>query len=166
MPAIATGDVIPSAPVHVMAEGRPRRADSRDLLGTGRVVLFAVPGAFTPGCSNQHLPGFLDRADELAAHDVDLVACVAVNDAWVMRAWAEANGVGDRIAMLADGNGAFTRAMGMETTIAGVGLGVRSKRYAAVIVDGRVVHLGVDEDGGVEDSSCQAVLEALDAPAT
>lgn len=166
MTTVAPGDDVPSAPIHVMREGRPQRVDSREMLGSGRVVLFAVPGAFTPGCATQHLPGFLDRADELADHHVDRVACLSMNDAWVMEAWADAHGVGDRIVMLADGNGAFTRAMGMETSLPGIGLGIRSQRYAAVIVDGRVTHLGLDEDGQVADSSCEAVLRHLEEEAT
>lgn len=166
MTTIAEGDVVPAETVHLVVDGGPRAADSRDVLGTGRVVLFAVPGAFTPGCSNQHLPGFLDGADELADNDVDLVACVAVNDAFVMAAWADAHHVGDQITMLADGNGAFTRAMGMEADFAAHGLGPRSKRYAAIIEDGRVIHLAVDEDGGIDASSCDAVLQHLDVSPT
>ena len=131
-----------------------------DALGTGKVVLFAVPGAFTPGCSRVHLPGFVARADELKAKGVDTIACVAVNDAWVMDAWAKSQGVGDKILMLADGSGAFTKAMGLELDVSAVGLGSRSKRYASIIENGVITSLDIDESG-ITASACEAVLDKL-----
>src|SRR4249920_701071 len=110
---IGVGDKIPDVALRVMGPEGPTAVQSGEVLGSGRVVLFGVPGAFTPGCSKQHLPGFVRQADELSAKGVDRIACIAVNDAWVMDAWGQDQGVGDKIMMLADGNGAFAEAMGL-----------------------------------------------------
>jgi peroxiredoxin len=160
---IKVGDKLPDVDLWRLdpSSGRPATVRSTEVLGSGKVVLFAVPGAFTPGCSNQHLPGFVQRAKDVYAKGVDTIACVAVNDAWVMDAWAKAQNVGDDIVMLADGAAQFTRAMGLELDANGLGLGTRSKRYAAVIDNGVVTQLDVDEQGGVQVSSCDAVLERL-----
>ena len=120
-----------------------------------------MPGAFTPGCSKFHLPGYVRGADDLKAKGVDRIACVAVNDAWVMEAWAESQGVGDKITMLADGSGEFTRAMGLELDGNMFGLGTRSQRYSAVIDDGVITSLDVEEKPVVDISSCEAVLGRL-----
>jgi len=120
-----------------------------------------VPGAFTPGCSKIHLPGYVKNYDDLKSRGVDTVACVSVNDAWVMQAWADDQGVADRILMLGDGNADFTRAMGLEADMAGFGLGVRSQRYAAVIEDGIIKSLDVEPKPGVDVSSCESVLAKL-----
>lgn len=138
----------------------PKPVQTGEVLGNGKVVLFAVPGAFTPGCSKVHLPGFVEQAHELTAKGVDTIACVAVNDAFVMDAWAQSQGVGDKILMLGDGNGAFTEAMDLVMDGSGFGLGTRSKRYAAIIDDGVITSLEVDSSG-IELSSCSAVLERL-----
>jgi peroxiredoxin len=159
--AISVGDKIPDIEVRTMGAEGPQAVRTSEVLGEGRVVLFAVPGAFTPGCSKIHLPGFVANADALKAKGVDRIACIAVNDPWVMQAWGESQGVGDKIVMLADGNGDFTRAMGLEFDGAVVGLGSRSKRYAAVIEDGIVTQLDVEEKPGVDVSSCEAVLSRL-----
>jgi peroxiredoxin len=127
----------------------------------GKVVLFAVPGAFTPGCSRVHLPGFVQQAQDVTDKGVDRIVCVSVNDAFVMGAWGEDQGVGESIVMLADGNGAFTEAMGHVMDGSGFGLGIRSKRYAAIIDNGVITSLDIDESGGVEVSSCSAVLGRL-----
>src|SRR5262249_6525976 len=140
---IAVGDVVPDVELRTLTESGPQGARSRDVLGKGKVVVFAVPGAFTPGCSKVHLPGYVAGAANLKASGVDTIACVAVNDAWVMDAWARANGADGEILMLADGNADFTRAMGLEMDGSGFGLGVRSRRYAAVIEDGVITHLDV-----------------------
>ena len=129
-----------------------------DVLGTGKVVLFAVPGAYTPGCSKTHLPGYVQGADDLVAKGVDKIVCIAVNDAWVMDAWARDQGVCDKITMLADGSGAFAKAMGLEFDMTKNGLGVRSKRYSALLEDGVVKNLDVDESGAVETSACGVML--------
>jgi len=159
--SVAAGDKIPDVEVHTMGENGPQPVRTGEVLGHGRVVLFAVPGAFTPGCSKVHLPGFVQKADQLSAKGVDLIACIAVNDAWVMDAWGKEQGVGDKILMLADGNGAFTKAMGLELDGSGFGLGLRSQRYAAVIDDGVVTRIDVEEKPGVDVSSCDSVLARL-----
>jgi peroxiredoxin len=159
--AIGVGDDIPDVELKTMGPEGPKSVQSSEVLGKGRVVLFAVPGAFTPGCSKVHLPGFVRQAQDLSDKGVDTIACVSVNDAWVMDAWGESQGVGDKIVMLADGNGDFADAMGLVMDGSGFGLGKRSRRYAAVIEDGKVSHLDVEEGGGVNVSSCEAVLGRL-----
>ena len=160
--AISVGDKVPDVSVKVMgSDGKPQTVQTGEVLGSGKVVLFAVPGAFTPGCSRQHLPGYVQGAGDLAGKGVTKVACVAVNDAWVMDAWAKDQGVGDTIEMLADGNGDFTKAMGLELDASGFGLGARSRRYAAVIEDGILTALEVEPAGGVDVSSCSNILGKL-----
>ena len=158
---VAVGDALPDIELRTMGPDGPRTVRTSDVLGQGRVVLFAVPGAFTPGCSKIHLPGFVAQASELKGKGVDTIACVAVNDAWVMDAWGQSQGVADSIVMLADGNAEFTRAMGLEAELSGAGLGVRSKRYAAIIEDGVITSLEVESKPGVDVSSCDSVLARL-----
>ena len=157
---ISVGDRLPDVELRTMTPDGPSVVKSGDVLGTGKVVLFAVPGAFTPGCSNVHLPGFVERADELKAKGVTTIACVAVNDPFVMDAWGKAHGVGDDILLLSDGNGDFTAAMGLELDGSGFGLGKRSKRYAAIVEEGVLTSLDVDEKG-IDLSSCSNVLLKL-----
>jgi glutaredoxin/glutathione-dependent peroxiredoxin len=158
---VAVGDKLPDIELRTMGTEGPQPTRTGEVLGRGRVVLFAVPGAFTPGCSKIHLPGFVEQASELKGKGVDTIACVAVNDAWVMDAWGQAQGVGDKVVMLADGNAEFTRAMGLEAELSGAGLGVRSKRYAAIIEDGIITSLEVESKPGVDVSSCSSVLARL-----
>jgi peroxiredoxin len=158
---IAVGDRIPDVELRMMSGKTPEAVRSADVLGKGKVVLFAVPGAFTPTCSDYHLPGFVRRVDDLRGKGVHTVACVSVNDPFVMGAWGRAQKVGDKVVMLADGNGELTRAMGMEADMNAIGLGVRSKRYAAVIEDGFVTALFVETKPGLDVSSAQSVLAAL-----
>lgn len=158
---MTTPETVPSVQVFVLTDGAPTPVDTAEFFGSGRSVLFAVPGAFTPGCSMSHLPGFVEHYDELIAKGVDRVACVAVNDAWVMDAWGRAHGADGKITMLADGNGDFARAMGLTMDGSAFGLGTRSKRWAAVIEDGRITALNVDESGAVDASSCSTVLSSL-----
>ena len=159
--AVSVGDNIPDVEVRVLnEEGAPTPVQTGDVLGSGKVVLFAVPGAFTPGCSKVHMPGFVQNEAELAAKGVDKVACISVNDAWVMGAWAAEQGAKD-IVMLADGNGEFTEAMGLVMDGSGFGLGTRSRRYAAIIENGVVTSLDVEEGGGVDVSSCDMVISKL-----
>lgn len=158
---ISVGDKIPDVKVQVPGANGPEAAQTADLLGTGTVVLFGLPGAFTPTCSDHHLPGFVLRADDLKAKGVDRVACISVNDAFVMKAWGEAQGVGDSVTLIADGSAAFTKELGLEVDLTGGGLGVRSKRYAAVIRDGIVTDLAVEETLGLDVSSADAVLARL-----
>lgn len=158
---IAVGDKIPDVKVQVPGEQGPEAAQTADLLGRGTVVLFGVPGAFTPTCSDHHLPGFVIRADDIKAKGVDRIYCVSVNDAFVMGAWAKANEVEDTVGMIADGSATFTKDLGLEVDLTGGGLGVRSKRYAMVIRDGVVSNLAVEETLGLDVSSAEAVLKSL-----
>jgi glutaredoxin/glutathione-dependent peroxiredoxin len=159
--AIAVGDKIPDVQVMTSGPGGPTHVQSGDVLGTGRVVLFAVPGAFTPTCSDFHLPSYVIRHDELAAKGVDSVVCVSVNDPFVMAAWGEAQRVGDLVVMLADGNGEFTKAVGLEMDGSAFGLGTRSQRYAMVIEDGVVTTLHVEPGAGLSVSAADSILEVL-----
>ena len=158
---IGVGDKIPDVALRVMGPEGPGTVQSGEVLGSGRVVLFGVPERSPRVARSMHLPGFVRQADELSAKGVDTIACIAVNDAWVMDAWGKDQGVGDKIVMLADGNGDFADAMGLSFDGGGFGLGKRTKRYAAVIEDGIVTHLDVDEAGGVNVSSCEAVLQRI-----
>ena len=138
-----------------------REVSTDEVFNAKRVVLFGVPGAFTPTCSNKHLPGFLEQADALRARGVDQVACVAVNDQFVMAAWARHEGVGDGILMLADGSGAFTKALGLELDLTARGMGVRSQRFALVAKDGVVERVAVEKPGEFDVSRAESVLAAL-----
>ena len=157
---ISTGDKVPDVDVFLMGEEGPGKATSGEVLGTGRVVLFAVPGAFTPGCSKVHLPGFVQGVGDLKGKGVDKIVCTAVNDVYVMKAWADDQGVGDDIVMMADGSATFAEAVGMVMDRNGFGMGLRSKRYAAILEDGVVQNIVVD-DAGIELSSCSNVLGML-----
>ncbi|MDY7101905.1 MAG: peroxiredoxin [Actinomycetota bacterium] len=159
--AIAKGSTIPDVKLMTMTADGPRPIGSHEALGSGKVVLFAVPGAFTPTCSDQHLPGYLQLADEIAAKGVAKVACISVNDAFVMGAWGDALSVGDDVQMLADGNGEFTSGMDLEMDGSGFGLGTRSQRYAAILEDGVVTELMVEPGPGVSVSGADSVLEKL-----
>jgi peroxiredoxin len=159
--AIAVGDSIPDVQLMTMTKDGPRPISSTDALGKGKVVVFAVPGAFTPTCSDHHLPGFVMRADDIRAKGVDSIACLSVNDPFVMGAWGRDQEVGDRVTMLADGNGDFTRAVGLELDGSGFGLGTRSQRYAAILEDGVVTSIFVEQKPGLDVSSAESVLAAL-----
>ena len=159
--AISVGEQIPDVKLMTMTAEGPRPVQSGDVLGKGKVVLFAVPGAFTPTCSDHHLPGFVLRADDIRAKGVDTIACVAVNDAFVMGAWGQTQNTGDDLVMLADGNGEFTAEMGLEMDGSGFGLGTRSQRYAAIVEDGVVTELMVESAPGVDVSSVDSVLSRL-----
>ena len=159
--AIAVGDTIPDIRVMTSGPGGPTHVQTGEVLGSGKVVLFAVPGAFTPTCSDYHLPSYVIRHDALQAKGVDTVACISVNDPFVMAAWGEDQNVGDTVTLLADGNGEFTAAVGLEMDGSGFGLGTRSQRYAMVIEDGVVTALHVEPAGGLTVSSADAILEVL-----
>src|SRR6202453_723822 len=130
---IAIGDQIPEVKVFTFGDKGPEATTSTEVLGQGKVVLFGVPGAFTPTCSDYHLPGFVLRAEDLAAKGVDTIACVSVNDAFVMRAWGDARDVGDKVVLIADGSADLTRALGLEIDLSGGGLGLRSKLLAGIM---------------------------------
>ncbi|KQK17609.1 peroxiredoxin-2E-1, chloroplastic [Brachypodium distachyon] len=162
---IAVGDRLPDATLSYFdsPDGELKTVTVSDLTAGKKVVLFAVPGAFTPTCTQKHLPGFVAKAGELRAKGVDTVACVSVNDAFVMRAWKDSLGVGDEVLLLSDGNGELTRAMGVELDLSDkpVGLGVRSRRYALLAEDGVVKVLNLEEGGSFTNSSAEDMLKAL-----
>lgn len=156
---INVGDTIPSSNLKVMGSEGPKDISTDELFKGKKAVMFAVPGAFTPGCSVTHLPGFVVNADKIKAKGVDNIVCVATNDAFVMDAWGKAQNA-DEIIMAADGNADFARKIGLELDLTAAGMGVRSKRYAMIIDDGKVTYLGVD-DKGIDQSSAETVLQNL-----
>jgi glutaredoxin/glutathione-dependent peroxiredoxin len=158
---IAVGDRIPDVQLKMVTDHGTETVSTADVLGKGRVVLFGVPAAFSPTCSDVHLPGFVLRADEITSRGVDGIFCVSVNDPFVMAAWARSQGVANKVTLLADGNGDLARAMGVEIDLSRAGLGTRNKRYAAVIEDGVVTNLALEDATGLEVSSAEAVLSAL-----
>jgi peroxiredoxin len=158
--AIKVGERIPEATLKTMAGDKVQDVSTRDLF-KGKVVLFAVPGAFTPTCSAKHLPGFVEQAAALRQKGVDRIVCLSVNDAFVMGAWGKAQGTGDKVMMVADGNGDFTRALGLDFDGSGFGMGRRSQRYAAVVQDGVLKHLAVEKPMEFKVSSAEAILSAL-----
>lgn len=159
--AIKVGDKIPSGTLHVMGSGGPQEVTTDELFGGKRVVLFAVPGAFTPTCSAKHLPGFVEKADEIRAKGVDAILCLSVNDPFVMGAWGEHQKVGDKVQLVADGSGKLTEAMGLTFDLTERGLGKRSQRYSMLVEDGVVKVLNLEEAGAFDVSSADAMLRAL-----
>jgi peroxiredoxin (alkyl hydroperoxide reductase subunit C) len=158
---IATGQKIPSVTIkHATAEGGAD-VDPAVLFAGKKVVMFSLPGAFTPTCSQQHLPGYVEKLPELRAQGVDLVACLSVNDAWVMKAWAEQHGALGKIVMLADGAGAFSKALGIEADLSQFHMGVRARRGVLVIHDGTVESIEMEAPGKFEVSSAEACLIGL-----
>jgi glutaredoxin/glutathione-dependent peroxiredoxin len=159
---IKVGDKIPSATLRYSSPEGPKEITTDELFGGKKVALFAVPGAFTPACSQRHLPGYVDKAADLKAKGIDTVACVAVNDVFVMNAWGKAQNVGDKVMMLADGSGEFARAVGLEMDGRARGLGMRSLRYSMLVENGTVKALNVEpQPGQVDVSSADAMLKAL-----
>ena len=150
---IKVGDRLPDATFKLRTADGLKDLSTAELAGGKRVVLFAVPGAFTPTCSAKHLPSYVAHHDALKAKGIDVIACVAVNDPFVLDAWAKAGEAGDKVLMLSDSNAAFTTAVGMEFDGSGFGLGVRSKRYAMLVEDGIVQALNVEESPGVMEVS-------------
>ena len=159
--SIKVGDKLPEATFTVMGPDGPKPLDSDELFKGKTVALFAVPGAFTPTCSAKHLPGFKTHAADLKAKGVDTIACVSVNDVFVMNAWGKDQGVGDDIVMLADGNGAFTKAVGLELDASRFGMGPRSQRYSMVVKDGVVKELNVEEGPEFRVSAADYMLAQL-----
>jgi glutaredoxin/glutathione-dependent peroxiredoxin len=160
--AIAIGDRLPEAIFRVMEPDGIKTMTTGEVFGGKKVVLFAVPGAFTPTCHLKHLPGFIDSADEFKRLGIDTVACVAVNDPFVLGTWAEASGGKGKVLFLSDGNAEFTKKIGMDFDGSGIGLGTRSKRYAAVVEDGVVKILNVEDSPGVAvESTAAKLLERL-----
>jgi peroxiredoxin (alkyl hydroperoxide reductase subunit C) len=159
--SVKVGDSIPSMKLMQGTADGPKEVSTDDLFKGKKVVMFAVPGAFTPTCSAKHLPGFVQNAQALKAKGVDSVVCVAVNDAFVMGAWGKDQGVGDNVIMLADGSAAFTKALGLELDLTARGLGIRSQRYALVVDDGKVTHVAIEAPGGFEVSKAESILAAI-----
>lgn len=158
---IKVGDAVPDAKLTTATPDGPKEVATSDLFAGKTVVLFAVPGAFTPTCSAKHLPGYLHNEAALRDKGVDTIACIAVNDPFVMAAWAKELGVDERITMVADGSGTFTRLLGLELDLTARGLGVRSQRYAMVVENGMVSSLSVEPPGGFDASKAESVLASL-----
>jgi len=158
---IAVGDKIPSAKLKTMTAEGPKDISTDDIFNGKRVVLFAVPGAFTPTCSAKHLPGFVEKAADIKGKGIDTIACLAVNDAFVMSAWGKAQNTDGKVLMLADGAAAFTKQLGLDLDLSAPGMGIRSKRYAMVVDNGVVKALNVEAPGAFEVSSADAILRAL-----
>ena len=157
---LKAGDKIPSATFMQMKDGKPTPLTSDELFTGKTVALFALPGAFTPTCSAKHVPSYVQNSDAFKAKGVDAIVCISVNDAFVMGAWGKDQGAGDKVLMLADGNGEFTRAMGMEFDASKFGMGSRSQRYSAVVKDGVVKSLNVEEPGAFDVSSAEHMLSS------
>ena len=159
--AIEVGDKVPSTTLQHMTADGPADISTDELFVGKKVVVFALPGAFTPTCSAKHLPGFVLQAEAIKAKGVDTIACLSVNDAFVMGAWGKDQGVGDAVLMLADGSAALTKTLGLELDLTGRGFGLRSQRYAMIVDDGVLTALNVEAGGAFEVSSAEAILAAL-----
>lgn len=158
---ISAGQPMPSGTFGVMTDAGPGAMSTDDLFAGKKVVLVSVPGAFTPTCSMNHLPGFVEQAAQLRDKGVDTIACMAVNDVFVMDAWGKDRGVGDDVLMLADGNGEYARALGLEMDGTGFGMGMRGQRFAVVVDNGVATHVAVEAAGQFEVSKAEAIIEAL-----
>ena len=158
---IQPGDRFPEATFTQMTESGPKPVSSAELFGGKKVVLFGVPGAFTPTCSKKHLPGYVKEADALKAKGVDLIACMSVNDAFVMDAWGAASGAAGKVLMLADGNGDVTRQIGLESDFSKHGMGQRARRFSMILQDGVVKELNVEAPGEFKVSSAEAMLAEI-----
>ena len=159
--AIQAGERMPSGTLKTMTQAGPKDLMTDELFRGKKVVLFSVPGAFTPTCDAKHLPGFVQLADQLRAKGVDTIACMAVNDVFVMNAWGKASGVGDKVLMLSDGNGDYARALGLELDARGFGMGLRGQRFALMVEDGLVRHVNVEAPGQFKVSAAEYVLAQL-----
>ncbi len=158
---IKAGDRVPQGTLKTMTADGPRDISTDDLFKGKKVVLFSVPGAFTPTCDAKHLPGFLQRAADLKAKGIDTIACMAVNDVFVMNAWGKSSGVGDKVLMLADGNGDYAKALGLTMDASRFGMGTRGQRFALVVDNGTVRHVFVEAPGEFKVSAAEHVLSKL-----
>ena len=158
--SLTNGDSVPSCTLSVMGESGPTPLSTDELFGGKRVLLFALPGAFTPGCSMANLPGYVANADKIKSAGVDSIACLSVNDAFVMGAWGEAQNASE-IIMVADGNAEFTEAMGLTLDGTGFGMGTRSQRYAMLVDNGVITQINVEEGPGVDASSAETMMALL-----
>jgi len=159
--SIQAGEKMPSGTFGVMTDSGPGAMTSDELFGGKKVVVVSVPGAFTPTCSMNHLPGFVEHADAIRGTGVDTIACMAVNDVFVMDAWGKDRGVGDDVVMLADGNGEYAQALGLEFDGSGFGMGTRGQRFAIVVDDGVASHVAVEAPGQFEVSKAESILSKL-----
>src|ERR1700684_3810339 len=158
---IKAGDKMPEGAFTRMTKDGPQKMTTEQLFGGKTVVLFSVPGAFTPTCDAKHLPGFVELADQIKAKGVDTIACTAVNDVFVMNAWGKAGNVGEKIMMLADGNGEYARALGLELNGTGYGMGMRGQRFAIIAKDGVATHVNVEAPGEFKVSAADYILKQL-----
>ena len=159
--SIQAGENMPAGTFGLMTDSGPGAVTTDDLFGGKKVVLFSVPGAFTPTCSKNHLPGFIDHADEIFGKGVNTIACMAVNDVFVMHAWGKDRNAGEKVRMLADGNGEYAKALGLEMDGTAFGMGMRGQRFAIIVDDGVASHVAVEEAGKFEVSSAESVLANL-----
>ena len=158
---IKAGDRMPEGKFTRMGKDGPQKLTTDELFKGKKVVLFSVPGAFTPTCDAKHLPGFVELADQIKAKGVDTIACTAVNDVFVMNAWGKSGGVGEKILMLADGNGEYAKALGLELNATGFGMGTRGQRFAIIVKDGVATHVNVEAPGEFKVSAAEYVLKQL-----
>ena len=158
---IKKGDKLPEATVRYMTDDGPKAVTTSEFFQGKKVALFSVPGAFTPTCSAQHLPGFVEHADVIKSKGVDVIACIAVNDAFVMDAWGKDRDVGDKIVMLADGNGDLTNQLGLELDGSGFGLGSRGQRFSMIVDDCTVTNLNIEAPGAFEVSKAEVIIDQL-----
>ena len=158
---IKVGDKVPSATLRYLSPEGPKEITTDELFRGKKVALFAVPGAFTPTCSQRHLPGYVEKAADLKGKGIDTIACVAVNDVFVMDAWGKSQNCGDKVMMLADGSGEFAKALGMELDMRSRGLGVRSQRYSMLVDNGVVKALNVEDSGHLENSTAEKLLAQI-----
>jgi glutaredoxin/glutathione-dependent peroxiredoxin len=159
--AIKAGERMPSGTLKVMSKDGPKDVSTDELFKGKKVVLFSVPGAFTPTCDAKHLPGFVQLADQIRAKGVDTIACMAVNDVFVMSAWGKASSVGDKVMMLADGNGDYAKALGLDLDARKFGMGIRGQRFALVVDNGVLKGINVEEPGQFKVSAAEHILGQL-----
>ena len=159
--SIQMGEKMPFGLFRIMRNTESDTVSTDELFGGKKVVLFSVPGAFTPTCSINHLPGFIGLANDILGKGVDTIACMAVNDVFVMDAWGKDRGVEDKVSMLSDGNGEYTKALGLEMDVSGSGMGIRGQRFAIIVDDGIATHVAVEEAGKFELSSAESILVNL-----
>jgi glutaredoxin/glutathione-dependent peroxiredoxin len=159
--AIKVGDKMPAGTLTLVTADGPQKISAEDYFKGKKVVLFSLPGAFTPTCDAKHLPGFVEKAAALRAKGVDTIACISVNDAFVMKAWGKAQGVEGKVDMLADGNADYTKAMGLEFDASGFGMGTRGQRFAVIVDNGTIKNLNIEGKGEFKVSSAEYVLEQL-----
>jgi len=158
---ISVGDTIPAASMNIMTDDGPGGISTDEIFAGKKVAVFGLPGAFTRTCSARHLPGFVDNANALKAKGIDTIVCISVNDAFVMAAWAKAQGVGDSVLMVADGSANLTNAAGLETDMSAKGFGVRSQRFSMIVEDGTVTTMHIDAPGTFEGTSAEVMLGEL-----